>query len=168
MPGKHPRRAALRALSRPPQRSTTLSPRQALSPLDEHRLRRRLRRSACGENWVDAQIVSIDDTTADGVTISCRYHDPTIHPPGGCRATRMRWCRECGRYTPPNCIHLVEHRHSLVGPVISATLRCDDCRIALEAQVHRELHDAFPQLRPSGSLSFVRLRELFAERRRMS
>ena len=151
-------------------RSASAEPaaRTALTPFDEQCLRRRLRRAACSEPWVDAQIVTLTDTAADGASItSARYHDPTVFPPGGRAHTTMKWCRHCGRYTPPNCINLIEHRRRLAGPVTSATLRCDDCRIALDVDTHHQLYEALPHLKPSGSLSFVKLRELFAQRRHM-
>lgn len=164
-----------RAARSSPQRSIKssalrgASPRVGLSPLEELRLRRRLRRSACSECWVDVQIVTLIDTASDGSAIvSCRFHDPSAFPPGGRGATRMKWCRTCGRHTPPNCIHLIERRRSIGGEVSSATLRCDDCRIAMDDGAHQELWDALSHLRPSGSGSFVRLRELYAERRRSS
>jgi hypothetical protein len=158
--------------------STTLAHRPAASPnsidtkakslssMDEHRLRRRLRSAAPSEPWVDIQIVTIRDVTPSGRVIVARQHNAHAFPPGGRRGTAMRWCRCCGRYTPPNCIHLIEHRRRRTGNVISATLACDDCQIAHDEEVHRELWDALPHLRPSGSMSFVRLRDLYAERRR--
>jgi hypothetical protein len=142
------------------------APRSALTPFEEMRLRRRLRRVACSGSWVDAQIVTLTDTTADGRSlVSAHFFDPAVYPPGGRKHTRMKWCRHCGRYTPPNCINLIEHRTHLAGEVTTATLRCDDCRIALEVRAHAELYAAFPHMRPASSLSFVKLRELLAQRR---
>jgi len=167
-------RAAAAAHKAKPKRRRLRSPvgertaRTALTPFDEQCLRRRLRRAACSEPWVDAQIVTLTDTAPGGATItSARYHDPDVFPPGGRAHTTMKWCRHCGRYTPPNCINLIEHRRRLAGPVTSATLRCDDCRIALDVDTHHQLYEALPHLKPSGSLSFVKLRELFAQRRHM-
>jgi hypothetical protein len=50
--------------------------------------------------------------------------------------------------------------------VLSATLRCDDCRIADDEEAHRELYEAGLHLRPAGSQSFVLLRTLFSDRKR--
>jgi hypothetical protein len=138
-----------------------------LSPLDEQRLRRRLRQAAPSEAWVDAQFVTVHDVAPNGRAITTRAHDVHVFPPGGRRGTAMRWCRCCGRYTPPNCIHLVEHRRRRSGHVVSATLVCDDCRIARDEEAHHELWHTFPHLRPSGTLSFVKLRELYAQRARI-
>jgi hypothetical protein len=140
------------------------SKRVGLSPLEEHRLRRALRRGACSEPWVDAQIKSVHDRGSDGEAILYRYHDTQVFPPGGHQETAMRWCRCCGRYTPPNSIHLVEHQISRGGAIHSATLQCDDCRLGIEAEIYRELHEAGLFLRPAGSMSFVRMRELLRER----
>jgi hypothetical protein len=116
---------------------------------------------------VDAQIKTIRDQTPDGEPIICRYHDPHVFPPGGKR-TPMRWCRSCGRYTPPNNIHLIESRTARgvhAGNIVSATLQCDDCRINIGEEIHRELYAAFPHLRPAGSMSVVHRHELRARRR---
>jgi hypothetical protein len=138
--------------------------RVGLSLWEEHRLRHCLRRAACSETWVDDQIKILHDTDSAGTPILYRFHDSTVFPPGG-KSTPMRWCRSCGRFTPPNSIHLIEHRRSRAGQVCSATLQCDDCRISADTETYRELYDAHLFLRPSSSMSFVRLRELFSERR---
>jgi hypothetical protein len=142
------------------------STRVGLSPLDEHRLRRTLRRAACSETWVDDQIKTLQDNGSDGQSIVYRFYDPKTFPPGGANETAMRWCRFCGRYTPPNSIHLIEHRTSRAGDVHSSTLQCDDCRMGIEAEVYRELHEAGLYLRPTGSMSFVRMRQLLRDRRK--
>src|SRR5580658_893342 len=116
--------------------------RPGLSPVDEHRLRCRLRQSAPSEPWVDAQIKTLHDRAPGGQEILHRFFDPHQFPPGGRAATAMRWCRHCGRYTPPNCICLIEHRHTHSGPIISATLICDDCHIADNEHRYRELYEA--------------------------
>jgi len=145
---------------------TTTSPKPAkksrpgLSPVDEHRLRRRLRQSAPSEPWVDAQIKSLHDRAADGQEIVHRFFDPHQFPPGGRAATSMRWCRRCGRYTPPNCITLIEHRRTHSGIIITSTLICDDCHIAHNEDRYRELYEAGLYLRPPGSFSFVRMADL--------
>jgi hypothetical protein len=131
---------------------------RGLSALEEHRLRRALRRSVPSETWVDAQFVTITELTPRGGAIVYRQHDTQIFPPGGRRGTAMRWCRRCGRYTPPNCIHLIEHRRRRSGDCVSATLMCDDCRIAEDEERHHELWHTLPHLRPAGSMSFVRFR----------
>jgi hypothetical protein len=131
--------------------------------MDEHRLRRTLRRSACSEAWVDAQIRCVQDGV-DDESILYRFYDPSVFPPGGRKATAMRWCRFCGRYTPAPCIQLIEHQRVRGGLVHSATLQCDDCRLGVEAEIFRELYEAGLFLRPAGSMSFVRMRERLTER----
>jgi hypothetical protein len=142
--------------------SSNKSPRKTpgLTRWQEQQLRLALRRAACSETWVDDQIVNRICTDAGGDPITLRVHDPTVFPPGGKRHTPMRWCRCCGRYTPPPAIHLIEHRQCRHGPVISATLHCDDCRIADDFETYRELYEAGLHLRPAGSKSFVGLRNL--------
>jgi hypothetical protein len=146
--------------------STARTKRVGLSTLEEHRLRRALRRAACSEPWVDAQIKSVLDHTGDGQAIVCRFHEARVFPPGGRQETAMKWCRLCGRYTPPNCIDLLEHRSKRAGEVHSATLQCDDCRLGIDAEVFRELHEAGLFLRPSGSMSFFKMGERLSDRRR--
>jgi hypothetical protein len=148
-----------------PTRLKSKSTSPGLSLLDEHRLRRSLRRSACSETWVDDQFRALTDTRPDGSQIVYRFHDPRVFPPGGRQHTAMRWCRTCGRYTPANCVHLVEHRRIRGGDVVSATLQCDDCRIGIADTAHAEIFAANPHLRPSSSLSFVRLRDLLGRSR---
>jgi len=126
-----------------------------LSPWQVQRLRMSLRRWACSETWVDDQFVTILSTDAEGDVLPCVLFDPRVFPPGGKRETKMRWCRCCGRYTPAQAVHLIERRTSRLGPVISATLQCDDCRIGDDAEIHRELYDAGLHLRPAGSQSVV-------------
>jgi hypothetical protein len=140
--------------------------RVGLSPLEEHRLRRRLRSSACSETWVDDQIKTVHDRGSDGQAILYRYHDAAVFPPGGKNGTAMRWCRFCGRYTPGHCIHRIEHRSTRAGEIQSSTLQCDDCRLGIDAEMYRELHDAGLFLRPAGSMAFVRMRERLIERMR--
>lgn len=135
----------------------------SLSALQESRLRRRLRNSAPSEPWVDAQIVTKHEAAADGREVARRCFEPGIFPPGG-RGTPMRWCRQCGRYTPANSLQLIEHAPLGSAPV-SATLICDDCHIGDEATRHRELYDALPQLRPAGSFSFFRMADLLGARK---
>jgi hypothetical protein len=141
---------------------------RGLTLILEQRLRRRLRGVACSEAWIDAQFHTVAVVQSNGRAETRRIHDPRVFPPGGPRRTKMKWCRTCGRYTPPSCMHLIERRASrdIADDVISATLVCDDCHIAAEDESHRELYDAFPHLRPAGSTSFVRLRELFSQRRK--
>jgi hypothetical protein len=138
--------------------------RVGLTPIEEYRLRRTLRRSACSETWVDAQIVSVHDTDSDGDPILYRFFNPSVFPPGGRSETAMRWCRFCGRYTPAHCIHLIEHHIVRGGAVHSSTLQCDDCRLGIEAEIFRELYEAGLYLRPAGSMSFVRMRERLSDR----
>jgi len=137
---------------------------RGLSPFEQWRLKARLRRSACSETWVEDQLVTVTDTTPDGNELKITYFDSRVFPPGGRHFTKMRWCRACGRFTPPQAIHLIEQRKSRFGPVISATLQCDDCRIADDEEAHRELYQAGLHLRPLGSQSFVLLRTLFSDR----
>lgn len=157
MPRKNP---CLPARSVKPQ-----ARRIGLSPLQEHRLRFLLRQSACSEAWVDAQFQTRIDRAPDGQLRIDRHHDPHAFPPGGAKRTAMRWCRSCGRYTPPCAVHLIESRHRLGGPVVSATLQCEDCRIGQDEEIHRELYTAFPHLRPAGGMSLVHRRQLYARSR---
>jgi hypothetical protein len=135
-----------------------------LSTLEEHRLRRSLRRKACSEPWVEAQIKTVYDSSSDGESIRYRFFDSSVFPPGGQKETAMRWCRFCGRFTPANCIHLIEHSARRGGQVHSTTLQCDDCRLGIEVEIFRELYEAGLFLRPTGSMSFVRMRERLGER----
>ena len=141
------------------------SPPRGLSAWQEHRLRVRLRRSAPTEPWVDAQVATQTFTGPGGDAVVARYHDARPFPPGGPRRTRMRWCRACGRWTPPQAVSLVEHRLERAGPAVSATLVCDDCRDAADDDRHAELHAAGLHLRPPSSRSVVGLRSLLGERR---
>jgi len=137
---------------------------RGLTPWQVICLRFRLRQAACSETWVDDQIITITDVSSKGEPTQIVCFDSRVFPPGGRQQTRMRWCRRCGRYTPPACIHLIEHRHTRFGRVIAATLQCDDCRIAVDDEIHRELYEAGLHLRPLGSQSFVLLRTLFSDR----
>jgi hypothetical protein len=137
---------------------------RGLTPFKLMQLKMRLRKSACSETWVEDQIIAIADLSPRGEPIQIVSFDSTIFPPGGRQQTRMRWCRRCGRYTPPACMHLIERRKVRFGPVTSATLHCDDCRIAVDDEIHRELYEAGLHLRPLGSQSFVLLRNLFSDR----
>jgi len=67
----------------------------------EQQLKRRLRRTAPSEPWVEAQIVAVKDVDPDGHAIHYILHDPSVFPPGGSQ-TRMIRCRKCGIYNPPN------------------------------------------------------------------
>jgi len=140
-----------------------LSGSRGLSPLEESRLRSRLRTSTPSEPWVDAQILSRHHSDETGREIANRYFDPTIFPPGG-RRTPMRWCRQCGRYTPINSLQLIEQVHIGQAP-ITATLICDDCHIGDQATEHDELYEALPNLRPAGSFSFFRMADLLGTRK---
>ena len=128
------------------------------------KLRHRLRQSACSETWVEDQIRTATEIDSDGDEITLTFFDSHVFPPGGRHGTAMRWCRTCGRYTPRPAIHLIEHRRRRFGPVISATLECDDCRIAEDEEAHRELYQAGLHLKPLSSQSFVLLRTLFSDR----
>ncbi len=141
---------------------------RGLSPWQVHRLRIGLRRLACSEPWVDDMIVTrITHIDADGHSICATFFDPRVYPPGG-RQTGMRWCRCCGRYTPGPAINLIEHRDSRLGPVRSATLVCDDCRIADDDAQHGELHAAGLHLQPAGSPSVVSRRGMAQNRNSQS
>jgi hypothetical protein len=149
----------------PPARKSTGH--RGLTPWQVICLRFRLRQAACSETWVDDQIVSLTTVDADGDTITTTRFDSRVFPPGGRQGTKMRWCRVCGRYTPAPAVHLIEHRHERFGPVISATLQCDDCRISQDEEIHRELHEAGLHLRPAGSQSFIFRRDLQSERKKL-
>jgi hypothetical protein len=142
-----------------------IRPPRGLSAWQEHRLRVRLRRAAPTEPWVDAQVAEQTFTGPDGEPTVARYHDARPFPPGGPRGTRMRWCRACGRWTPPQAVSLVEHRHRRDADPVSATLVCDDCRDAADADRYAELYAAGLHLRPPSSRTVIGLRTLFAERR---
>jgi hypothetical protein len=131
-------------------------------------LRNRLRQAAPSETWVDDQIKTITDIDADGDQLTLTYFDSRVFPPGGRRETQMRWCRLCGRYTPRPAIHLIEHRKQRFGPVISATLQCDDCRISDDHDAHAELYQAGLHLQPAGSKSVVGLRALLSNRKSLA
>jgi len=139
---------------------------RGLTPWQVTHLRNRLRQSACSDTWVDDQIKTISDIDADGDTITCTWFDSRIFPPGGRQQTKMKWCRQCGRYTPRPAIHLIEHRRERFGPVISATLQCDDCRISDDQDAHAELYQAGLHLRPAGSKSIVTMRSLLSDRKK--
>ncbi len=133
----------------------------ALTKTQEHRLRFQLRLLACSEAWVAD---SIREVVRDEV--AHRYFDPRVFPPGGRHGTRMKWCRCCGRFTPPNGIHLVEYRHGRAGETFASSLQCDDCRIGENEERYRELYEAGLHLRPAGSQSFVSRAGLRASRAR--
>jgi hypothetical protein len=136
----------------------------SLTPWQIQRLRIFLRISACSETWVEDQIVTTiqSDDQDEGICITA--FDAKVFPPGGKRRTKMKWCRSCGRFTPPQNLALIEQRHKRFGPVITATLHCDDCRIYDDYEQHRELYEAGLHLRPSGSQSFVTRRMLHRDR----
>jgi hypothetical protein len=114
---------------------------KSLSPLQEKRLRTHWRKICCGEPWVDDQFTTQLHRAADGGAQTIRLHHPRGYPPGG-RQTAMRWCRACGRYTPPNAINLVELSHQRGGTVIAATLTCDDCHCDRDSHLLRQIHEA--------------------------
>jgi hypothetical protein len=126
-----------------------------LTPWQVQRMRTVLRRSACSETWVDDQLVIITRIDAEGDVVACVLFDSRVFPPGGKRETAMRWCRSCGRFTPAPAVQLIERRERRSGPVVSATLQCDDCRIADDEETYRELYDAGLHLQPAGSKSVV-------------
>ena len=146
----------------------SVSPRavpRGLSAWQEGRLRARLRRSAPTEPWVDVQVGEQTFTGPDGEPVVARFHDGRPFPPGGAKRTPMRWCRQCGRWTPPQAVSLVEHRRAhRDGPVVSATLTCDDCRGGDDDDRYAELYAAGLHLRPPSSRGVVGLRALLADR----
>jgi hypothetical protein len=139
--------------------------RGGLTPLEESRLRRRLRGTAPSEPWVEAQIITRHEPMGDGRLVARRYFDSSVFPPGGRAGTAMRWCRQCGRYTPTYALQLIERVDRCGGAVRNSTLVCDECRIGEQAARHRELYEALPHLRPAGSFSFFRMADLFAGRK---
>jgi len=120
-----------------------------LSFTHERRLRGKLRLKVPSEPWLEACFIELHE---QGQTI--RRYDSRAFPPGG-RETKMRWCRHCGRYTPPHCVRIVKHQPNRSTAPSSCTLMCDDCHIAEDHERYRELYAAFPNLRPAGSLSAV-------------
>lgn len=72
-----------------------------LSRMAEMRLRDKARRRAPSSPWVDAQFKSFVDVDHRGRPIVCRYHDPSVFPPGGAAGTAMVRCPACGIFTPP-------------------------------------------------------------------
>jgi hypothetical protein len=131
-----------------------------LTRVQEDRLKALLRRSACSETWVDDQIVTRLGPGPAGQPIEMRLHDPNIFPPGGRQHTAMKWCRSCGRYTPAPAMQLIERRLRHNSPVISATIECDDCRIAADDERFRELYEAGLHLRPASSRALVGIADL--------
>ena len=142
------------------------APPRGLSAWQEQRLRVRLRRAVPTEPWVDAQVATQTFTGPGGEAVAARYHDPRAFPPGGARRTGMRWCRRCGRWTPPQALSLIEHRPGRDVPPVSATLVCDDCRHDDDADRYAELYAAGLHLRPAGSRTVVGLRGLIGDRQR--
>jgi len=134
----------LTAIRRSPQST-------GLSLTHERRLRRKLRLKVPSEPWLEACFIELHEA---GQTV--RRYDSRAFPPGG-RETKMRWCRSCGRYTPPSCIRLIEHSHVRNGLVHSATLICEDCHIADDLVRYGEFYNASLHLTPLGSASIIQL-----------
>src|SRR5579859_4120282 len=85
--------------------SSSYSPQKAkrrigLTQYAEIQLKEKLRKRSPSEPWVEAQIKTNIDVTADGQPIVYRYHDPRVFPPGG-EETLMVRCPRCGVFTPP-------------------------------------------------------------------
>lgn len=82
-----------------------------LNSLAEARLRRKLRRTAPSEPWVDAQFSTRIDPDSDGTRV-IHVHNPNVFPPGGAQ-TAMKRCPKCGVMTPPNAFEggiCLDHR----------------------------------------------------------
>jgi hypothetical protein len=116
-------------------RKLNRTPRVGLAPHEERKLKSKLRRRSPSEPWVEAQIKSSADVTADGLPIVYRYHDPHAFPPGG-RQTAMIRCPKCGIFNPPNTFEggaCLDHaRHDAWGPSPSA--------VAIEKFIALNLH----------------------------
>lgn len=121
---------------------------QGLSQHREQMLKLRLRKSSPSEPWVEAQIVVVEDTDADGRPIRYRLHDPSVFPPGQ-EQTRMMRCRKCGVFTPPNAMeggYCLDHsRHKAWGRSLSA--------IAIRALERRKVGIDFCPLLPEDAES---------------
>lgn len=72
----------------------------SLTLFEEARLRRRLRRTAPSEPWIDAQFASREAPDGRGGVVVHRVHLPGAFPPGGSQ-TAMRPCPRCGVLMPP-------------------------------------------------------------------
>lgn len=77
--------------------------RDGLSRAAETRLRAKQRRRCPSAPWIDAQFISIESMDHRGRAIVCRYHDPSVFPPGGAQTLMVR-CPMCGVFTPPNAM----------------------------------------------------------------
>lgn len=72
----------------------------------------------------------------DSPWFDAKWDDDTPFPPGG-DATTMRMCRDCGRYTPPNCISsrdvCIDCQHDYMTPTELAGLPVSCSKINVAA-----------------------------------
>lgn len=104
-----------------------------LSRLSEQKLKRKLRRIAPSEPWVEAQILGFLDHDAKGEEIVYRFFDVKAFPPPG-----MVECPLCGRTVPPVSMETPDPRvfvNQRRGDE-SHGARCMDCRPARVHQCH--------------------------------
>ncbi len=77
--------------------------RVGLSRAAERQLRNKLRTRCPSAPWIDAQFKSAESIDDRGREVSCRYHDPSVFPPGGAKTLMVR-CPGCCIFTPPNAM----------------------------------------------------------------
>ena len=89
--------------------------RVGLTVYQEDRFKERLRPITCSEPWVEAQFKTAHDVDQSGSSITYRYRDPHVYPPGGASTAMIR-CPACGAFNPPNaiehgrCLDHADHR----------------------------------------------------------
>jgi hypothetical protein len=106
------RKATRRAMTPAQQFDADVASGRAMT---HHREGRRYRatKKCCSANWADAHWHG-----QLHIGLAEVWHTPVEYPPGSDQ-TGMIQCRQCGRFTPPNCI--VQH---------TGTPMCLDCAIA--------------------------------------
>lgn len=104
------------------------------------KLEHQLRRTACSEAWVDAQIGLTCFYDERGQMVSAHFVMPGIYPPKA-DTTPMRQCKRCRRWTPP----VAMMRNGV----------CFDCRIA-QPKNYR-LNDAWGQSPSAAAIERLRV-----------
>jgi hypothetical protein len=125
-------------------RKVNRTPRAGLAPHQERQLKANLRKRTCSEPWVEAQIKTFADVTADGVPVVYCYHDPHAYPPGR-ENTKMVRCPKCHIFNPPNTIEhgaCLDHAsHDGWGPSPSAVAIQQFIALNLSSEVQLEPED---------------------------
>lgn len=125
-------------------RKVNRSPRAGLAPHQERQLKTKLRKRTCSEPWVEAQIRTFVDVTADGIPIVYCYHDPHIYPPGKDQTAMIR-CPKCRVFNPPNTFEhgaCLDHAsHKGWGPSPSAVAIEKFIALNLHSEVELEPED---------------------------